>query len=64
MADKFAGFTGLQSLGKQEASLQGSGRVGELLWYWCGCEAGVQVSVWKAILSGGPQEMRLGGGNE
>lgn len=37
MAEKFAGFTGPQSLGKREAGLQGSGRVGKLLlWVCCG----------------------------
>lgn len=37
MAEKFAGFTGPQSLGKREAGLQDSGRVGKLLlWVCCG----------------------------
>ena len=66
MAEKFAGFTGPQSLGKREAGLQASGRVGELLLWVChgwGCSAwepGAQDCAWKATLSGGPQEMRLG----
>ena len=50
MAEKFAGFTGPQSLGKREAGLQASGRVGELLLWVCHGWGMLRMGAWSTGL--------------
>lgn len=70
MAEKFAGFTGPQSLGKREAGLQASGRVGELLLWVCHGWGMLRMGAWSTGLCLEGHTVRrttgdeAGGGNE